>query len=253
MSTSVIKAPTNLNDLIEIDLDEVSNTSGAYSHTTTVNGITPDHKILTFECDNKSIFKKPITISTGDNSITLSCDEVRGTSNVRVSTIMTGDNIPGTSLEYGSLNTRIGNLSDLYTTNKTSIVNAINCNTVRNNFSLNTTFSGNSSTSFLYKVIGSGLVIASLSVDSGTTSDYGTTTATIRTVNSTATNTIRVIAQNVIRYFSSSDVSMVTNAAGPYLASDNDYIQLYCGCTRNGTHKIYGEIIGIGCSLQQIT
>lgn len=39
---------------------------------------------------------------------------------------MTGDNVPITSLEYSALSTRVGNLSDLETSDKSSVVNSIN-------------------------------------------------------------------------------------------------------------------------------
>lgn len=50
MASSTISLSGNINELAKITLDTVTNTSGAYSHTTTVSGITPDHKVLSIEC-----------------------------------------------------------------------------------------------------------------------------------------------------------------------------------------------------------
>lgn len=52
MATSTITNLSNVNELVEVQLDNVTNTSGSYSHATTVSGITPDHKVLTIECSN---------------------------------------------------------------------------------------------------------------------------------------------------------------------------------------------------------
>lgn len=126
MASSTISLSGNINELAKITLDTVTNTSGTYNHTTTVNGITPDHKVLSIECGDESVFHAPITISTAANAITLSCDNVVGTSTVIVYVQMTGDNVPITSLEYSALSTRVGNLSDLETNDKSSVVNSIN-------------------------------------------------------------------------------------------------------------------------------
>lgn len=115
--------------LYVVDLDDVTNTSGSYTHTTTgLTGVTTDYKAVMVECGDPSIFGDTINIETGIESITLSCDSVAGTSKVKVSLIMVGNANPLNSTEYGALDTRIGSLSDLHTTNKTSIVNAINEN-----------------------------------------------------------------------------------------------------------------------------
>ena len=109
-----------------IDLDDVTNTSGSYTHTTTVNGMTGDLKAVAIECSDPTIFKARVSVITATDSVTLICDEVAGTSTVKVSFLAIGNANPLSSTEYGALDARIGSLSNLNTTDKSSVVNAVN-------------------------------------------------------------------------------------------------------------------------------
>ena len=109
-----------------VDLDDVTNTSGSYTHTTTVTGMTSDLKCVKLECSDPLIFKAPVSIVSGSNSVTLTCSSVSGTSSVRASFLAVGNGNPLSSSEYAALDARIGSLSDLDTTDKTDIVSAIN-------------------------------------------------------------------------------------------------------------------------------
>lgn len=109
-----------------VDLDDVTNTSGSYTHTTTVTGMTSDLKCVKLECSNPLIFLAPVSIVSGSNSVTLTCSNVSGTSSVRASFLAVGNGNPLSSSEYSALDARIGSLSDLDTTDKSSIVAAIN-------------------------------------------------------------------------------------------------------------------------------
>lgn len=115
-----------------VTLDAVSNTSGSYTHTTTVNGMTGDLKAVAIECSDPTIFKDAVTITTATDSVTLTCSDVAGSSTVKVSFLAVGNANPLSSTEYAALDARIGDLSDLTTTDKTSVVDAVN--EVNNNF-----------------------------------------------------------------------------------------------------------------------
>ena len=111
-----------------VTLDAVTNTSGSYTHTTTVSGMTGDLKAVKLECSDPTIFRAPVSIVTGADSVTLTCSNVVGSSTVKASFLSVGNGNPLSSSEYAALDTRIGQLADLDTTDKTDIVSAINEN-----------------------------------------------------------------------------------------------------------------------------
>lgn len=118
--------------VLVVSLDDVSNASGSYTHTTTVTGMTSDLKAVAIECSDPTIFKDAVTITTATDSVTLACSDVAGSSTVKVSFLAVGNANPLSSTEYAALDARIGDLSDLTTTDKTSVVDAVN--EVNNNF-----------------------------------------------------------------------------------------------------------------------
>lgn len=109
-----------------VTLDAVTNASGSYTHTTTVSGMTGDLKAVKLECSDPTIFRAPVSIVTGADSVTLTCSNVVGSSTVKASFLSVGNGNPLSSSEYAALDTRIGQLADLDTTDKTDIVSAIN-------------------------------------------------------------------------------------------------------------------------------
>ena len=109
-----------------VTLDAVTNTSGSYTHTTTVTGMTSDLKAVAIECSDPTIFHDAVTITTATDSVTLTCSDVAGSSTVKVSFLAVGNANPLSSTEYAALDARIGDLSDLTTTDKTSVVDAVN-------------------------------------------------------------------------------------------------------------------------------
>ena len=118
---------------LTITIDPVTNANGAYTHTTEDDRITEDMKALTLELGTPEVFSAPITITSGEGTVTLVCDNAHGTSTVTVTFIHTwpvdgGEDVPAsvTSTEFDILADRIGVLSNLETEDKTSIVNAIN-------------------------------------------------------------------------------------------------------------------------------
>lgn len=119
-------AETESGKLIVYDLDTVTNSGGSYTHTTTLSGVTHDMKVVMIEVDNPSAFGATVNVSTADGSITLSCDEVNGTADVTVSCLFVTNANPFTSSEFDILSNRIGSLSTLTTTDKSSIVGAVN-------------------------------------------------------------------------------------------------------------------------------
>lgn len=112
--------------LYVVNLDAVSNTSGSYTHTTTVTGMTGDLKAVAIECSDPTIFHATVTITPATDSVTLACSDVAGSSTVKVSFLAVGNANPLSSTEYAALDARIGDLSDLTTTDKTSVVDAVN-------------------------------------------------------------------------------------------------------------------------------
>lgn len=115
--------------LIEKTLDTVTNTSGSYTHTTTLSDVTADMKAVMIELSNPSAFLSDITITPADGSITLSCSSVAGTSTVKVGLLFVAGASAITSSEFDVLAGRIGTLGDLQTIAKTSLVAATNENT----------------------------------------------------------------------------------------------------------------------------
>jgi hypothetical protein len=88
-------------------------------------------KPVQIEVSNPEVFQGTITVSTGDGTITLTCDSVSGSSSVTatlIESIGAGQGIPGTitSTEFNTLASRIGTLSNLTTTDKSSAVAAVN-------------------------------------------------------------------------------------------------------------------------------
>ena len=97
---------------VTIALDTVTNTSGSYTHTTTSQLAVASMKAIQIECSNPDAFNDSITITVSDGSITLSCDDVAGTSDVSVVVMKQldpneGDPPAVTSTEFDILANRI--------------------------------------------------------------------------------------------------------------------------------------------------
>ena len=112
--------------LVVFDLGTVTNSGGSCTHTTVISGVSHDMKPVMIECDNPDAFQSLIHVTTADGSITLTCDEVNGTSDVSVSCMFVANADPLTSSEFDILANRIGSLSDLDTTDKSDLVSAVN-------------------------------------------------------------------------------------------------------------------------------
>ena len=112
--------------LVVFELDTVTNSGGSYTHTTSIATVSHDMKAVLIETDDPSIFGATVHVTTADGSITLTCDEVNGTADVTVSCMFVANADPMTSSEFDVLSNRIGQLSALTTTDKSSVVNAIN-------------------------------------------------------------------------------------------------------------------------------
>lgn len=113
-------------------LDTVTNTSGAYTHTTTVSAATATMKPIGIEVGNPDAFQGTITVTCDTGAITLSCSSVEGTSTVSViceEQALNAGQALLTSEEFAVLNGRIGTLSSLQTTAKDNLVAAVNENT----------------------------------------------------------------------------------------------------------------------------
>lgn len=123
-----------VNDVVKpitVQLDTVTNTSGSYTHTTQTNYVVSSMKPIQIECSNPAAFQDDITVTTANGSITLSCSSVSGTSDVTVTlmkSVLDGEADPEAlnPSEFDVLAGRIGNLSSLATTEKSSVVGAVN-------------------------------------------------------------------------------------------------------------------------------
>ena len=118
---------------ITITIDPVTNASGAYTHTTNDSRVTEGLKATGIEVGTPETFKAPIRITTGNGTIELYCANAVGSSTVVVTLeestpLDSADPQPAsvTSTEFDILANRIGTLSNLHTTNKTSLVDATN-------------------------------------------------------------------------------------------------------------------------------
>lgn len=114
---------------IVFSLDNVSNVSGSYTHSTTISGVTSTMKPIALELGNPAAFLGNITVTCENGSITLSCPSVEGTSTATVTVEELAQNPNETLLtseEFTILNGRIGTLANLQTTEKGSLVGAIN-------------------------------------------------------------------------------------------------------------------------------
>lgn len=118
---------------ITITIDPVTNASGAYTHTTNDARVTEGLKATGIEVGTPETFRAPIRITTGNGTIELYCANAVGSSTVTVTLeestpIDSADPQPAsvTSTEFDILANRIGTLSNLHTTNKTSLVDATN-------------------------------------------------------------------------------------------------------------------------------
>ena len=118
---------------ITITIDSVTNANGNYSHTTTDSRISEDMKAVGIEVGTPETFLAPITVTTGSGSVTLTCANAVGSSTVTLTFVRSqpldsAEEQPETvtSSEFNILDGRIGTLSSLTTSVKTSAVAAIN-------------------------------------------------------------------------------------------------------------------------------
>lgn len=121
---------------IVVELGSITN-SGSYVNTFTssdvasIANVVAGMKPILIECSNSSAFVVAPTISTGNNSITVSCDNMTGTSTLTVTLAQSVDAASAityqlTSAEAQTLQSEIGTLSSLTTTTKTNLTSAVN-------------------------------------------------------------------------------------------------------------------------------
>lgn len=115
-----------------ITIDPVTSANGNYSHTTVDSRITEDLKAIAIDVGTPETFRDKIVVTPGDGVVTLACADAVGSSTVAITFIRTQPVDVGyaqptiTSSEFDVLAGRIGTLSALNTTAKTSTVAAIN-------------------------------------------------------------------------------------------------------------------------------
>ena len=127
MATTVFESPTAVGAKVFTITTTVTNTSGAYTSTINDERVTAAMKAIKLELGTPSVFDDIITVVCNNGSMTISCNSVSGTSTVAVSIIKAcEDPTEVTSAEFDVLANRIGNLTNLTTTEKTTIVGALN-------------------------------------------------------------------------------------------------------------------------------
>ena len=94
---------------VEIDFGTVTYNGGAFSDTRTISGITPDMKPIKIDCSNPSIFMDAIHVTTDTGTITLSCNNVQGTSTVKITLVFSSGTDRMFSSEYNALSARVDN------------------------------------------------------------------------------------------------------------------------------------------------
>lgn len=112
--------------LVTFELDTVTGTGGAYSHTTSKSDASHSMKPVLIEVSNPDTFLAAISILCTDGGITLSCDDVNGSSTVTVSCLFKANPDSITSSEFDVLANRIGTIGNLKTTKKSNLVGATN-------------------------------------------------------------------------------------------------------------------------------
>lgn len=106
---------------------EVSNVSGAYSGTVYDDKITASMRAIDIYAVDPSIFNDKIHVTCQAGYLTITCDDVAGTTDVTISVLKSANDPTAlTSTEFDILSNRIGDLDDLTTTVKTNVVNAVN-------------------------------------------------------------------------------------------------------------------------------
>ena len=107
VGTAIDNIPVIYSEIIEFELDNVSNVSGSYSHTSTVTGATANMKAVGLTVGNSEAFLDDVTITFGNGTITLQCDNVVGSSTVTVAAFVVEElsfDPTVTSAEYIQLN-----------------------------------------------------------------------------------------------------------------------------------------------------
>lgn len=112
--------------LVKIETTMTSET-GAYSVTVQNSLVTAGMEAVRLYLSDRTAFLDEISVTTSAGAVTIACDDVDGSSDIVVllQKVIT-DPTAITTTEFDVLDNRIGDLSDLETTDQTSMVNAVN-------------------------------------------------------------------------------------------------------------------------------
>lgn len=120
---------------IEVTLNPISVENSALNDTTTDSRINAAMQVDRYVASNPEIFKDDITFTPGEGTLTITCSSVDGSSTMKVymteaeTVIPEGESyeIPATiEAVYNNLNDKIGDLTELKTTEDSSLVGAVN-------------------------------------------------------------------------------------------------------------------------------
>ena len=118
-----IPAGTSIHQFV---LDDMTNATGSYSHSTSLSAARATMKAVNIECSNPDAFLDAITITINNGSILLECNKVNGSSSILVTAVegQTGEQL--TVSQYAELVGKIGDITSLTTANKDSLTAAVN-------------------------------------------------------------------------------------------------------------------------------
>lgn len=118
-----IPAGTSIHQFV---LDDMTNATGLYSHTTSLSAARATMKAVNIECSNPDAFLDAITITINNGSILLECNKVNGSSSILVTAVegQTGEQL--TVSQYAEIIGKIGDITSLTTANKDSLTAAVN-------------------------------------------------------------------------------------------------------------------------------
>lgn len=125
-TTTTFDSPTALGAKIIPITHTVTNTSGAYSSTIQDARITPAMQAIKLDIDDPSVFRDKINVACNNGSVTISCNDVVGSTSVKISVIKVDEDPTAvTSIEFDVLNNKItklsGELAVVIDGNKTAI------------------------------------------------------------------------------------------------------------------------------------
>ena len=142
-SAGIVPAPTSLDSekylkgdgtwgepggssIYQFTLDNMTNASGVYSHSTAIPLARASMKAVNIECSNPDAFLDAIAVTISNGSVLVECNNVLGSSTISVTAAEQDNGEELTTTQYDLLIDKIGDITNLSTTNKSSLTVAVN-------------------------------------------------------------------------------------------------------------------------------